>query len=438
MLEGMSQAPEERTPEASAVPGASPPSVGTVVAGIYYALVLIASYGSVATASVLVLASDTREPSAAWHVARVVCTLLGVVVPLGLIVHLVMRIRRKAAMNALRDLYAFLVLIVMPVWGMFINHSISGECVRSGCDTGGPGEIRALSEPAIVIMAGLQLVVALAYLVSRRRPEALHPQAEPWIHAALLAGIVLHVAIGVHFGGDLVAGAVLFPFGGAAVAPVLTVVLLAVELVRRLRRRGQEAAQPPPVQVMDPFRGGPELHAAPAAPRLDTRLLAGSAARVPVILGVYAVVAALIQHDKYGAVAVFTQTCGHTFSKLQLEHLPAPNDCHYLCTVAARGHMWLARPERIGVRHGVPIVVNRQLAVANAFEDLLHERWPRFGAFARRTYDKLGYPVSKHIRGPWLADAVLLLMKPLEWAFYLTLLVVDLRSPEARISRMYR
>ncbi len=82
--------------------------------------------------------------------------------------------------------------------------------------------------------------------------------------------------------------------------------------------------------------------------------------------------------------------------------------------------------------------MNRQLAVANAFEDLLHARWPRFGAFARRAYDRLGLPVSRWICTRWMADLVYLAMKPAEWAFYLVLVLVDRECPEARIDRMYR
>ena len=36
------------------------------------------------------------------------------------------------------------------------------------------------------------------------------------------------------------------------------------------------------------------------------------------------------------------------------------------------------KPIRYGERHGHRVIVNRQLATANAFEDLLAERLPRF------------------------------------------------------------
>ncbi|WP_394840396.1 DUF6688 family protein [Pendulispora rubella] len=75
------------------------------------------------------------------------------------------------------------------------------------------------------------------------------------------------------------------------------------------------------------------------------------------------------------------------------------------------------------------MLVNRQLAIANAFENLLHTRWPRFGRFARAVYDRFGLPVSRHIRTRWLADAIYLVMKPAEWAFYVALLLLDSDSP---------
>ena len=90
------------------------------------------------------------------------------------------------------------------------------------------------------------------------------------------------------------------------------------------------------------------------------------------------------------------------------------------------------------MRRGRPIVVNRQLAVANAFEDLLHHRWPRFGRFARAVYDRLGLPVSRWVRWRWMADAIYLAMKPAEWCFYAFLVLADRDDPERRIDRMYR
>ncbi|HVY46257.1 MAG TPA: DUF6688 family protein, partial [Minicystis sp.] len=152
--------------------------------------------------------------------------------------------------------------------------------------------------------------------------------------------------------------------------------------------------------------------------------------------GAYAVANALWLGRADGALRVLTNTCGHVLSRVDV--VIVPESCHYLCTVAARGHAWLVKPERVGVRRGVPILVNRQLATANAFEDLLHERWPRFGRAARRAYDRVGLPVSRYLRRPWLADLTYLAMKPAEWCFAIALLLLDPGEPEARLDRMYR
>jgi len=130
----------------------------------------------------------------------------------------------------------------------------------------------------------------------------------------------------------------------------------------------------------------------------------------------------------------FTETADWSFS----ERIAPPSvDSHYLCTVAAQGHPKLVRPQRVGVRHGRRIVVNRQLSVANAFEQILEERVPKIHRVIRRFYDRHGYPLSRLIRTKAAADAVYIVMKPLEWFFLLVLYLVT-ADPEERIDRQYR
>ena len=74
--------------------------------------------------------------------------------------------------------------------------------------------------------------------------------------------------------------------------------------------------------------------------------------------------------------------------------------------------------------------------VANAFEQLLEERTPRFHRALRSFYDNYGYPISKHIRTPLSADMIYLVMKPLEWLFVAVLYLFD-EKPEDRIARQY-
>ena len=82
-------------------------------------------------------------------------------------------------------------------------------------------------------------------------------------------------------------------------------------------------------------------------------------------------------------------------------------------------------------------MVNRQLCVANAFEELLQERRPSLHRKIRHLYDRHGYPLSKLITTPAKADMVYLLMKPLEWIFLGVLYLLD-TNPEQRIVEQYR
>ncbi len=134
-------------------------------------------------------------------------------------------------------------------------------------------------------------------------------------------------------------------------------------------------------------------------------------------------------------IKVFTDTADWTFSK-QIPPPPLEYDGHYLCTVAAGGHKKVVKPLRLGIRRNETIVVNRQLCIANAFEELIQERMPRFHRRIRHLYDTYGYPLSRKITTPARADFVYLMMKPLEWVFLIVLYTFDLR-PEQRIARQY-
>ena len=111
-------------------------------------------------------------------------------------------------------------------------------------------------------------------------------------------------------------------------------------------------------------------------------------------------------------------------------------DEHYLCTVAAGGHPKIVKPITKGMRHGHEVIVNRQLCIANAFEQVMEEYTPVFHRHIRKFYDKYGFPVARAIRSPYIADVVYILMKPLEVMFLLVLYTVDV-NPENRIAVQY-
>lgn len=130
----------------------------------------------------------------------------------------------------------------------------------------------------------------------------------------------------------------------------------------------------------------------------------------------------------------YTETADWTLSQ---QIAPPGYDNHYLCTVAAQGHKTLVKPQRIGIRHGRKTIVNRQLCIANAFEQILEERTPKLHQTIRSFYDAHGFPLSRLIKTKAAADFVYIVMKPLEWFFLITLYLCTL-NPEERISRQYR
>lgn len=162
--------------------------------------------------------------------------------------------------------------------------------------------------------------------------------------------------------------------------------------------------------------------------------LAALIAMLP-ILGILVILLCLFGQQPDGVILAFTKTSDWVLSK-EIAPPPVAYDTHYLCTVSLRGHRKLVKPIRYGIRKGEKIVVNRQLCVANAFEQLIMEKTPRFHKAVRNFYDTYGYPISRHIRHAWTADVVYLLMKPLEWVFLIVLYLFD-EKPENRICSQY-
>lgn len=303
---------------------------------------------------------------------------------------------------------AILVFVLLPGWGLLANHAMTGQC-HSAC----PSEpYRALATPEVYGLLLFHLLAVAGYELSRRHEHDLPARAEPWIVGLLLSGVVVHATIALQLL-DLLPWLVLFPLTLPLLTPFLAIVLFWRELARRLRASTARAG-----------------HGA------EDGLWRG-VLRLPFVLGAHALLQGLWRGHPSGALDVFTRTCTHAFSSLPLELTYPSCDGHYLCTIAAQGHPALVRPERLGRRRGRVIVVNRQLAIANAFEDLLHARWPRFGRAARRCYDWLALPICRYVARRWLANVVYLAMKPAEWLFYLALLMFDPGSAEERIARMY-
>lgn len=153
------------------------------------------------------------------------------------------------------------------------------------------------------------------------------------------------------------------------------------------------------------------------------------------VLGVVYAILVLLGQGPHALIRAFTDTSGWAFS----QQTSPPNvffDEHYLCTVAAGGHKELVKPIRGGIRHGHPVIVNRQLLIANAFEQVISDHLPRLHRTIRGFYDRYGFDLAKRIRTKWAADTVWVLMKPLEWSF-LAVIYLCVRHPEDLIAMQY-
>lgn len=153
------------------------------------------------------------------------------------------------------------------------------------------------------------------------------------------------------------------------------------------------------------------------------------------LLGILLVILVLFGQAPSFVIKAFTET-----SDFRLSARVSPQniyvDEHYLCTVAAGGDRKIVKPIRMGVRHGHSVTVNRQLCIANAFEQVLEERTPGFHRRLRGFYDTYGFPVARMIRGKWVADLIYFFMKPLEWLFLIVLYLTEVH-PEDRIALQY-
>ena len=153
------------------------------------------------------------------------------------------------------------------------------------------------------------------------------------------------------------------------------------------------------------------------------------------LLGIIIGILLLFGQAPDSVIKAWTETADWTLS---LKEAPQniEYDEHYLCTVAAGGHKKIVKPVRKGIRHGHEVIVNRQLCIANAFEQILEEKTPRFHKLVRGIYDRYGFPVARLIKSKWIADIIYILMKPLEWIFLMVIYMSDVH-PENRIATQY-
>jgi len=135
--------------------------------------------------------------------------------------------------------------------------------------------------------------------------------------------------------------------------------------------------------------------------------------------------------------SLYTETA--TWQMSQHIHPPTVDDKHghYLCTVAALGSANLVKPTGIGFRNNGPIIINRQLQVANAFEFMIEQISPMGHKWIRTNYDKHGLNLARRINSEIYSNLTYILMKPLEYIFLIALYTYYI-DPEKIIQKQYR
>jgi len=287
------------------------------------------------------------------------------------------------------------------------------------------------------------LGTSLVYFYCRYRKHCAPPLIEVLLNGILLVGVLLHVLVGYqYFGGS----ANLFYIFFIWIIPG-AITLLVIQLVRNHQ-----------LLIAERFGATPQLVGDEACSDYQTEVGAYQdsgfyrmltyplfiksplllVAMIPYIVALDAFLL-LFGQQPDSIMLVFTQTYYKGFSELRPVCNIIPYESHYLCSVAANGHASIVKPLRMGVRGGKAIVCNRQLLVANAFEELLQEHFPRVHRLIRRHYDRLGNFLHKDYtpyENRYLCDLIYLLMKPADWCFRLVLYTCD-RRPEERIARQY-
>jgi hypothetical protein len=278
--------------------------------------------------------------------------------------------------------------------------------------------------PSSLVVIGLALLAWLVLRIRRSRlPPLLALSAMALVYWGMLWSLVFIIQLAKNLlGGDwTILLMCLLP---------LNFILCALRLLGQIVAQSKPAAAIPSEPAQHPWLR--RCQALLAATRYWPR--AALILAIPILAVIVGVLILLGQRPD-GLVRGFTDTADWTFSQ-KIPPPPLEYHGHYLCTVALKGHPRLVKPLRLGQRRGCLIAVNRQLCVANAFEELVAEKLPPCHRAIRAWYDRHGYPLSRHITSPGRADALYLAMKPLEWAFLLVLYTFDAR-PEARIARQY-
>lgn len=277
-------------------------------------------------------------------------------------------------------------------------------------------------EHKLTIYFLIALFVAM-YFISSYLHKMQSPIVETFINVCLVGGVIFNIFIGIHVEGFF------FLLGNL---PIIILFLFQLHDNH--------------IKFME-FSEGQESTSASKLEQLAWKVLkADLLVKIPIltlllipIMAIISSMLLLFGQKPDSIIRAFTDTYRHGLS--ELDYLCENVQCggHFLCSVAASGHRKVVSPVRLGERGGAKIMCNRQLLVANAFEELIQEKMPRAHRLIRKNYNKVGDVVHKYygiFNLKIVSDLVYVLMKPLEYIFLFTLYIFD-QKPENRIAKQY-
>ncbi len=308
----------------------------------------------------------------------------------------------------------FPFMILFPVWGILMSQDKCGEH---------PFKIGSLPTVYTIYISALVAYFSLKYFLHQ-----LSPIIKAILMCFLLIGLFYCIALCIHFAAFTAQSFIIPIFLGPLISPFICLFLI-VRMFRIIYH-----FQKIDISVADYTNTSPwiKLIIVFIEQPIWKKNILLFVASLPVIV-VMQVILYLFGQAPDSIITHFTESCGFILSNTQ--------DCscggdHYLCSIAANGSKKLVKPSRLGFRQNKIIKVNRQLLIANAFENWLEEYTPKTHKVIRNFYDNCGISVNKWSKRKKVANIIYILMKPLEWLFLLWLYLFD-KNPETRIAKQY-
>ena len=318
-------------------------------------------------------------------------------------------IEKGVGAQLLFRLFEFIFICILRSLGVFITAS---KCENHPFDL-----------DSLTTTYTLNIIFAIAFLVSRYNKQQLSPLGMVMVSALLLGGVLFCAATFIQ----------LLPHFFVVLIPLINLVYLSpliclILLIREISELNK---------LLKQKNGNSYAGFTKRANRVNEWLTKYNLffviySAAPFFLMVQAVLFFFGQKPD-SIISQFTDSCGYLLSYQQ--SCSCGGD-HYLCSIAANGTKKLVKPSRMGLRQNELIIVNRQLLVANAFENWLEEYAPKFHKKIRASYDACNIPVNRWSKHKTFANAMYVFMKPLEWLFLVWLYLFD-KEPETRIARQY-